>query len=385
MTDPLLPFRAEFPVVDRTLYMISHSLGAMPERTRASLHEYADLWSSRSIRAWEEGWWQMPLTVGDRIGRIIGAPPGAVVMQPNVSVAQWIIHSCLDWAGPRNKLVSESLNFPTNIYIFHELERLGARLVKVASEDGITVPLERLLDAIDEQTRLVSVSHVLYRSSAIQDLAAIVRKAHAVGAMVVGDLYQSAGTVPVDVSGLQLDFAVGGSVKWLCGGPGAGYLYVRPDHLERLRPQLTGWMAHRSSFGFDQGPIDYADDMFRFLHGTPAIPALYAAKSGYEIVLEAGVERIREKSMRQTQCLVEMAQEAGFRVNSPLDANERGGAVVLDIPGGDRITRELLRRDVLVDFRPGAGIRMAPHFYTRDEEIPELMRQIREVASTHGG
>ncbi|MBL8229069.1 MAG: aminotransferase class V-fold PLP-dependent enzyme [Bryobacterales bacterium] len=312
MVDPLLEFRREFPVVEKTLYMISHSLGAMPQRTRACLNEYAELWSTRSIRAWEEGWWAMPVSVGDLIGRIIGAGPGEVVMQPNVSVAQWIIHSCLNWSGPRNKLVSEDLNFPTNIYIFHELERQGARLVKVASEDGITAPLEKMLDAIDEQTLLVSVSHVIYRSSAIQDLGAIVRKAHAVGAMVVGDLYQSAGTVPVDVKALNLDFAVGGSVKWLCGGPGAGYLYVRPDHVAKLRPQLTGWMAHRESFGFAHGPIHYADDMFRFLHGTPAIPALYAAKSGYEIVLEAGVDRIREKSMRQTQWLVELAQEAGY-------------------------------------------------------------------------
>lgn len=384
MVDSLIEFRREFPVVEKTLYMISHSLGAMPQRTRNCLNEYADLWSTRSIRAWEEGWWTMPVSVGDLIGRIIGAGPGEVVMQPNVSVAQWIIHSCLDWSEPRNKLVSEDLNFPTNIYIFHELERKGARLVKVASEDGITAPLEKMLDAIDEQTLLVSVSHVIYRSSAIQDLGAIVRKAHAVGAMVVGDLYQSAGTVPVDVKALDLDFAVGGSVKWLCGGPGAGYLYVRPDHVAKLRPQLTGWMAHRESFGFEHGPIHYADDMFRFLHGTPAIPALYAAKSGYEIVLEAGVERIREKSMQQTQRLVELAQEAGYRIRSPLMAQDRGGAVILDLPGAEAVTRELLRRDVLVDYRPGAGMRVAPHFYTKDEEIPELIRQIREVAATHG-
>lgn len=377
--DPLLRLRAEFPVVDKTLYMISHSLGAMPARTRDSLNEYADLWGTRSIRAWEEGWWTMPVTVGDLIGRIIGAGPGEVVMQPNVSIAQWIVHSCLDWNGKRNKLVSESLNFPTNIYIFHELERLGARLVKVHSRDQIRVPLDDMLAAIDEETLLVSVSHVLYRSSCIQNVTAIIEKAHSVGAMVVADIYQSAGTVPVDVRAWGVDFAVGGSVKWLCGGPGAGYLYVRRDLVDKLRPQLTGWMAHRSSFGFEHGPIEYADDMFRFLHGTPAIPALYAAKPGYELVLEAGVERIREKSRRQTARLIELAQEAGFAVRSPLDPDERAGAVILDVPNGEAITRELLRRDVLVDYRPGAGMRMAPHFYTKDEEVDELIRQIGEV------
>lgn len=381
--DPLLAWRPLFPSVDQTLYMISHSLGAMPARSRDRLVEYADHWTSRSIRAWEEGWWSMPVSVGDLVARIIGAGPGEVVMQPNVSIATWIVLSCFDWTGRRNKLVTEELNFPTNLYIFGEWERLGARVVRVSSPDDMTMPVESMLAAIDEETQLVSVSHVLFRSSYIQDLAAIASKAHAVGAMVVADIYQSAGSVPVDVRELGLDFATGGSVKWLCGGPGAGYLYVRPDLVTKLRPRLTGWMAHRAPFAFQEPPIDMADTMFRFLHGTPAIPALYAAMSGYEIIVEIGVERIREKSLRQTARLIELAEEAGIAVRSPRNPAERGGVVVLDVPHGSEVTQELLRRDVLVDHRPGAGIRVAPHFYTRDEELAETVRHIVEIRERH--
>jgi len=360
--------------------MISHSLGAMPVKTRDCLNEYADIWATRSIRAWEEGWWMMPLSVGDLIAKIIDAPSGSVVMQPNVSIAQWMVLSCFDWSGRRNKLVSEEMNFPTNLYNFHELERTGARLVKVKSEDGMTIPLERMLEAIDDETLLVCLSHVLFRSAFVQDVKAITEKAHAVGAKVVVDLYQSAGTVPVSVRDWDVDFATGGSVKWLCGGPGAGYLYVRPDLLTQMKPMLTGWMAHRNPFAFEDGPIDYADSMFRFLHGTPAIPALYAAKSGYEIVAEIGVAAIREKSLQQTRRLMDLADANGIAVRSPRKDADRGGTVVFDVPEGDRVTQKLLRRDVLVDYRPGAGIRVAPHFYTTDSEVEEVVRQIMEVS-----
>lgn len=377
--DELLAWRKEFPVLERSVHLISHSLGAMPRRTTERLAEYAEVWSTRSIRAWNEGWWAMPVTVGDLIGRIIGAGAGEVAMQPNVSVAMSIVLSCFDWSGPRNGIVTEEMNFPTNLYLQHAAEKLGARVVTVPSPDGISVPLERMLAAIDGRTRLVSLSHVLFRSSWIQDVAAITRRAHEAGAMVVADIYQSAGSVPVDVREWGVDFATGGSVKWLCGGPGAGYLYVRRDRWRQLEPRVTGWMAHRAPFAFETGPIDYAADAFRFLHGTPAIPALYAAQSGYEIILEAGVGRIREKSLRQTARLIELAEEAGFPVHSPRQASERGGVVVVDVPRGAEVTEELLRRDFLVDHRPGAGIRIAPHFYTRDEELELVIREIRAI------
>ncbi|PYP82770.1 MAG: kynureninase [Blastocatellia bacterium AA13] len=380
--DDLLRWRGEFPVLDSTVYMISHSLGAMPRKTKECLQEYADLWATRSIRAWEEGWWDMAVTVGDLVGKIIGAGTGEVVMHPNVSICQSVITSCFEWTGRRNKIVCENLNFPSNLYVYFALERLGARVVAVQSDDGITVPLEKLLDAIDEETLLVSVSHVIFRSSFIQDLKAITEKAHSVGALVVADIYQSAGTVPLNVKEIGLDFATGGSVKWLCGGPGAAYLYVKRELWPTLEPRVTGWMANRNPFAFTAGPNEYADDIFRFLNGTSNVPGMYAAKSGYEIVYDVGVEKIREKSIRQTERLIALADEAGFKVNSPREIAQRGGTVVIDVPHGKAVTTELLRRDFLVDFRPDAGIRIAPHFYTKDEELDLTLSEIKNILET---
>ncbi len=379
--DPLLVWRKEFPILASTTYMISHSLGAMPRRTAAALQQFADTWATRGIRAWEEGWWDMPVTTGDLIATLIGAGKSEVVMHQNVSICQWIVTSCFNWSGPRNKLVTDGLNFPSNDYIYYGLERQGARIVSVSSPDGMTLPLELLLDAIDEQTQLVSVSHVAFRSSYVQDLAAITKRAHEVGAMVVADLYQSAGCLPVDVRALNLDFATGGSVKWLCGGPGAGYLYVRRDLWDKLQPAATGWAAHREPFAFAPAPMDFAPDAMRFLSGTPNVPALYSARGGYEIINEIGVEAIRAKSLRQTQFLMDLADEADFPVRTCREPDRRGGVVILDIPWGKEVTKDLARREILVDYRPGAGIRIAPHFYTTDEEILHTVEQIQAITA----
>jgi len=381
--DSLLAWRHEFPILAHTTYMISHSLGAMPARAAKRVQEFTDTWATRGIRAWEEGWWEMPITVGNLVGAIIGAGEGEVAMQQNVSICQSVVTSCFDWSGRRNKLVTDGLNFPSNDYIYHGLARQGARVVTAASEDGFTLPVERVVEAIDEETQLVSVSHVAFRSSYIQDLAPIVERAHRVGAMVIADLYQSAGTVPVDVRALGLDFATGGSVKWLCGGPGAGYLYVRRDLWTELRPAATGWMAHEEPFAFEGGPIRYAGDAFRFLNGTPNVPALYSARSGYEIVNEIGVPAIRDKSRRQTARLMALADEAGFRANTCRDPEKRGGTVTLDVPNGKEVTRELARRDILVDYRPGAGIRIAPHFYSTDDELEKTVTEIQEILAAN--
>jgi kynureninase len=374
--DSLLEWRAEFPIVEKTVYLVSHSLGAMPRRTRDRLNQFADQWEIRGVRAWEEGWWDMPIRVGDLIGSIIGAGAGEVGMQQNVSICQWIVLSCFDFTGKRNRIVTEAMNFPSNLYLY---QQTGAELVTVPSPDGITAPAERIIAAIDERTALVSVSHVLFRSGYIQDLAAITKRAHEVGAEIVVDLYQSAGTVPVNVRELGVDFATGGSVKWLCGGPGAGYLYVRRDLWPSLQPKATGWAAHREPFLFTN-EHEYADSAFRFLNGTPNVPSMYSAMSGYEIVNEIGVDKIREKSKRQTTRLLTLAESAGYRVNSPKNPDERGGTVVIDVPNGYEVVKELSRRDVLVDFRPGAGIRVAPHFYTKDEELDLVIEEIGKVA-----
>lgn len=377
--ESLLDWRHEFPILEHTTYMISHSLGAMPRRAATALKEFTDTWASRGIRAWEEGWWEMPLTCGDLIGSIIGASKGRVIMHQNVSICQSIVTSCFDWSGRRNKLVTDGLNFPSNDYIYHGLERQGARIISVSSSDGMTIPLEKILAAIDEETQLVSISHVAFRSSYLHDLAAITRRAHEMGAYIVADIYQSAGIVPLNVSALEVDFATGGSVKWLLGGPGAGYLYVRPDLDPKLRPAATGWAAHAHPFEFAGGPIEYAHDMHRFSTGTPNVPAMYSARSGYEIVNEIGVDAIRAKSKRQTELLIALADEAGMVVRSPRDPNQRGGAIIIDVPHGREVTAELGRRQILVDFRPGAGIRIAPHFYNSDDEVAHTVRELQTI------
>src|SRR6185369_13591269 len=310
LSDDLLKWRSEFSILDKTVYLISHSLGAMPRATFDRLHDYAETWATRGVRAWAEGWWDMPVRVGDEVAQIIGAEPGTVAMHQNVSICQSLILSCLKPTPQRNKIVYSELNFPSVMYVYEAHARDGSiRIETVNSDDGMTVPLERMLAAIDETTLLVPFSHVLFKSAFLQDAKAIIDRAHEVGALVVLDTYQSAGTVPFNVKELNADFATGGSVKWLCGGPGAGYLYVRPDLQETLEPKTTGWMAHESPFAFDTS-MRYAPNITRFLHGSPAIPALYAAQSGYQIINQIGVDKIRANNMRQTQYLIDLAEEA---------------------------------------------------------------------------
>ena len=388
MSDDLLKWRTEFPILERCVYLISHSLGAMPRGAYDRLHEYAEVWATRGVRAWAEGWWHMPLTTGSKVARIIGADPGTVVMHQNVSICQSLILSCFEPSSKRNKIVYSELNFPSVMYVYEAHARGGRlRIETVKSHDGITVPLEHLLEAIDEQTLLVPISHVLYKSAFLQDAKAITKRAHEMGAPVVLDVYQSAGTVPFNVKELNVDFATGGSVKWLCGGPGAGYLYVRPDLIPQLEPRTTGWMAHEAPFAFET-ELTYAPNVTRFLHGTPAVPALYAAESGYEIINEIGLAAIRAKSMRQTELLIELAEEAGFRVTSPRKPSERGGTISVWHENAAALTKELIRREFIVDYRPGAGVRISPHFYTKDEELQlviEEMKKIRDARAYETG
>ncbi|MER3544262.1 MAG: kynureninase [Chloroflexota bacterium] len=381
MTDPLLRWREEFPILSQTVYMISNSLGAMPRGVYDKLHEYAETWATHGVRAWAEGWWELPVTVGNQIARIIGADPGSVSMHQNVTLASAVILSCLDFQGRRNKVVMTAMDFPSVLYLHQKFLLPQARLVIVPSEDGIGIPTEKLLAAIDEETRLVATSHVLFKAAYIQDVQAIIARAHAVGALVVIDGYQAVGTLPVDVKALGVDFYVGGCVKWLCGGAGGGYLYVRPDLAAQLEPRLTGWMAHPRAFAFET-EMAYRTDGFRFLNGTPSVPALYAVQPGLAIIAQVGVEAIRAKSVRQTTRLIELAQERGFRVSASTDPARRGGTVAIDVPYGYEVSRELIRREFLVDYRPQAGIRISPHFYSTDEEIELTIREIDDILRT---
>lgn len=379
MTDPLLAWRSEFPIVETCTYLVSHSLGAMPRRTRQNLNRFADEWDRRGVRAWHEGWWEIGRTTGDLLAPILGAPPGSVTMHQNETVAQAVAASCVPFEGSRRKVVMQDLDFPTNHYLYEGLRRYGAEPVYVPSDGTLQAPIDRLVEAIDDQTAIVPVSLVLFRSGALQDVRPVVEQAHRVGARVVLDVYQAAGTVPIDLAALNVDFAVGGSVKWLCGGPGAGYLYVRPDLVPELQPSLVGWAAHRRPFAFSTGPIEYADGIDRFQTGTPNVPALYSARGGYEIVAEIGVPAIRAKSLHLTRRLMEAARMRGWRLNTPDADAERGGSVVVDVPDGERVTSGLLARDVIVDYRPDAGIRLAPHFYNTEAEIDIAVAVIEEL------
>ena len=380
--DELLKWRAEFPILDRTTYMISNSLGAMPRGVYGTLCSYADSWAERGVRAWEEAWWEMAVGVGNQIAPLIGAAAGEISLHQNVTITQAVISSCFDFRGPRNKVVMVELEFPSIQYFYHEQCRLGARVAVVPTPDHIRIDLDKLLASIDETTLLVPISQVLFRSSSIVNARAIIERAHRVGAHVILDLFQAAGCIPLDVRDLGVDFAVGGVLKWLCGGPGVAYLYVREDLRAKLRPALTGWIAHRRPFAFETGVIDPRDDSFRYLNGTPHVPALYACQPGLEILNKVGIEAIREKSKRVTARLIEGARSRGWRVNTPEKAEERAGTISIECPHAYEVCRELLARDIIVDYRPNAGVRLSPHFYNREDECDFALAQIEEILRT---
>jgi kynureninase len=367
----LTSYRDRFPILESTTYLINHSLGAMPAEAERRLLQFANEWKTRGARAWSEGWWDSVFTTGDLIGDIIGAPAGSTVMHQNVTVAEAIVLSCFDLKPPRNRIVFEEGLFPSVRYVQQAWSRFGAEVVVCADAEAV-------IDAIDERTLLVPVSHVLYKTAEIQPVERIVERAHAMGAYVCLDAYQSAGTVPLDVTALGVEFCVGGSVKWLCGGPGAGWLYVRPDLAEQLEPAFAGWQGHARPFAFET-EMEPAHGAARFLTGTPVVAANYAASAGYEIVREIGVERIRENSMRQTALLVDLVDEAGFELTSPRDPAIRGGSVVFRVADFQAVHAELAAREIICDYRPDAGLRFGPHFFTTDDEIRFAVEQVSEI------
>jgi kynureninase len=370
--DDLLAYRSQFPILETCTYLINHSLAAMPAKAEDNLREYARMWRERGIRSWGEGWWEMPITVGDQIGRIIGAPPGTTVMHQNVTVGEMVVLSCFHDLGARNRIVYEEANFPSVRYLYQAQPELEV----VAVDDD-----EAIVDAIDERTLLVPISHVLFKNAEIQAIEPIIRRAHECGAHVVLDCYQSAGVVPFDVTALGVDFATGGSVKWLCGGPGAGWLYVRPDLAERLEPTFVGWQGHARPFAFEP-ELEYADGARRFLTGTPNVPALCAATAGYDVIEEVGVTRIRERSLRLTQLLIDLLDEAGLEVASPREPERRGGTVLVRTPDHAAVHKELTERDIICDFRPDAGVRLGPHFFNTEDELRRTVEQLADIVES---
>ena len=380
-SDPLLAFRERFPILAHTNYLISNSLGAVPMAVSSRLQSYYESWASRGVRAWEEAWWSLVADLGDLVAPLIGAREGEVVFQPNVTLAHAIAFSTVDFAPRRCEIVTDAMHFPSILYLIDQQRRNGAKVAVIPSEDGISADTERLIETIDERTALVSISHILFKSAFIQDVAAIADKARRVGALTVVDGYQAVGTIPVDVRRLGIDVYIGGCLKWLCGGPGAAFLWVDPQLRRRLEPRLTGWMAHEQPFAFEPKLVR-REDSWRFLHGTPNISALYASQPGLEIINQIGIAAIRAKSIRQTERLLELAAKGGYRCTTPRDPSRRGGTVAIDVENGYEISRSLKSLDILCDYRPGAGIRLSPHFYTRDEELDDAVAAIGEIRTT---
>ncbi len=379
MTDKLLEYRAEFPILENTTYLVSNSLGPMPRTVPAKLAQYATDWGDLGVKAWARGWWEMPVDVGNEIAPLINAGDGEIVMMPNVTIAQSAVLSSIDFSTPRDTIVMTELDFPSVQYMYQEMAaRLGARIVTVRSDDGMTIDETRLLAAIDERTRLVAISHVLFKSAFINDANAICEHAHRMGAMVSLDAFHSVGIIPVDVKRSGVDFLTGGVLKWLCGGPGGCFLYVSPSVRDTLAPALTGWQAHTRPFAFEE-KMEYAPGPFRWLNGTPVIPALYASAEGAKIIRRAGVDAIRDKSVKQTSKLIELANARGYKIFAPADSKKRGGTVAIDVPNGYEVAQVLLSQNILIDYRVGAGIRVAPHFFTRDDEIETLIEAIDET------
>jgi kynureninase len=378
MSNPLIAWRQKFPSLESCVHLISHSLGALPAQADADMAEFLDSWRTKSITAWSD-WLPEVDKASARIAKIISAPTGTVVMHTNVSSVMSVLASCFDYTPTRNKIVYEALMFPTVSYVWQAETRRGAQCVMVPSKDGITIDTDAMCDAIDEHTLAVPMSHVIFSSAYIQDAKKICAKAKSVGAHIILDCYQSVGIIPLDVVDLGVSFACGGSVKYLCGGPGASWLYVRPDVIPQFSPRVTGWFGHEAPFAFTMPEQKYADTIWRYMGGTPAIAALYQSRAGHSIVGEIGVRAIRDNSLRMTDKVIAWVDELGMTLNSPRPAAIRGGSVVFDFTGAADVCRELNRRRFFCDHRPGVGIRVAPHFYTKDEEIELFFAELKKI------
>jgi kynureninase len=370
--------RDDFPILATSTYLVSHSMGAAPLQARAALDAYWEEWAADGPEAWER-WLPRIAEIADGIGSLFGAPAGSTFLGPNVSVLQAAIATCIDFRRERNEVVYESLQFPSLTYVWREWERYGAVVRVVPSDDGRTIATERIVETITEKTAIAVISHAYYVSGALADVRAIQAHCRRVGALLCVDAYQTTGVYPYDVVEWDLDLVTGGSHKWLCGGPGCGWVYLRPSLLEQFRPAVTGWMAHARPFAFEAAPIAHAPSMYRFGNGTPTIPGYVVAQPGHATIASIGVPRIRAHNVRLTEKIAAMALERGLQVTSPLDAQRRTGWIGIDFDDAREACRRLIERRVFVDYRPGCGIRVGPHFYTTEIEIDEFFKALESV------
>jgi len=359
--DRFSALRDQFPIFRHTAYLNSCSLGALSERTRAALITYLDEWERRGASAWYDTWLPAVERLRAGYGRIIGTGPENISIHSCISTALSVVAESLDYRA-RPRVVTTSLDFPTVAYQWLSKQARGVEVEILESPDGIGVPLDLFERAIDERTALVATSHVFFTSGAIQDLPALAALAHAKGAMLLVDGYQGAGQVPVEVQRGAIDFYCSGGLKWLLGGSGIAFLYVRPDRIPRLDPGITGWFAHATPFQFDARTLVRATDARRFDLGTPSVASVYAQLAGLEVLFEAGLPQVQARTVELTVDLIACAQDHGLHPKVASAPGDRSAIVMLPSADPANDVRRLADAGFIVDARPG-HVRVSPYFY----------------------
>lgn len=370
-------WREEFPGLQKSVYMNTVSLGQLSRRSRTAVNRFLDLWTERGASAWYGFWLAEVDSLRKEFAHLIGASLEEVAVLPNISCALAAISSSLDFSR-RKRVVACELDFPTLTHHFLARRSEGLELTILPSPDKISMPLEAFDQAIDEQTALVATNRVYFTTGYIQDVKALADIAHRKGALCLIDDYQGTGQVPIDVKKAGVDFLLTGGLKWLIGGPGVAYMYVRRDLIPELNPRVAGWFGHRRQFDFDPYTLEFRQDARRFEAGTPAMAAVYAAKAGLEIINEIGPQQLRQRTAALNQDLVARLQERGYTLRIPADPNRQAGITILESSDPMMLTRALAKRDIIVDKRPGA-VRISPYFYNTVEENEITVAAIDEI------
>ena len=362
----LATYRGEFPIFRDSVYLNTCSLGALGERSRRKVAEFLDIWQSRGAAAWYDVWWEALTDLRARYGRVVNAAPGEIALAPSISVALSAIAESVDYRR-RPKVVITSLDFPTVAYQWLAKARVGVELVIVESPDRVSVPVDAIARAVDDRTALVVTSHVYFTSGAIQDIKRVAAAAHEHGALCLIDAYQSVGQMPVDVRDTGVDALVAGGLKWLLGGPGIVFLYLREAVARRLEPAISGWFGQRDQFAFDPRTLTFHDDTRRFELGTPSLAAVYAQLGGLEYIEEIGISTIREATAALTEDLIARARAAGFHPKIAAEPQQRSAIVMIPMPDPAGSVRHLAAGGIIADSRPG-HVRLSPFFYNSQDD-----------------
>lgn len=368
-------YRPDFPIFQSATYLNSCSLGPLSLRSRAALMEFADLWDRWGASAWYEHWLQATEDTRTSFSRLIGAERAETALAPSISAALSTVASAIDF-GQRPKVVTTELDFPTLTYQFLAKRRLGIEPMVLRSPDGVSVPLESFERAVDERTAIIATSHVYFTTGAIQDVAQLARLAHERGALCLVDAYQSVGQLPVNAHDLGVDVLLTGALKWLLGGPGLAYVYVRQSVIDSLDPTAVSWFGVDDQFAFDSSRLRLRSDARRFEMGTPAMPTVYTARAGLDLIQEVGIDRIRQRISALTEDLLRRVEAEGMHVRGAADPAVRSGIVMIEHPDPGDAVRRLMEAGVICDYRPGA-VRLSPHFYNTTADHQKAIEILR--------